>query len=342
MRRSNLRGKNAWSVSLALGALLLSPLAIVAQGNGAPKVGGTSTFDSPGAGDTDNPNGRHRMTTLTSIPEDFSNLKLSPGFLLGMEVYDAPELSSDVRIDTLGNINVPMVGAVHVADKTLTEATVLIEQSLKDGKILNNPQVNLNITQYAGQNVSILGEVHNPGRVELLASHNLEDVIALAGGETQLAGNMIEIRHPAGVSPQKELIHYSRSSDDMTLVDTQVHPGDTVTIRRAGIVYVLGAVTRPGGYIMQEGGELNLTEALSMAYGTTLNAAVGSMRLIRKLPDGQVQETPIAYRDIEKGKIPPVRLQAEDLIYVPVSKVKTIVSTGLLASTSQAALYVYH
>jgi polysaccharide biosynthesis/export protein len=339
MRLSNLYGKMCLA-PLFLGIFTLSSSTLRAQPP-QPKVGGNGTFDGGGAGDQ-GANGRRRLTSLTPVPEDFSALQLAPGFLISMEVYDAPELSTDARIDTHGDITLPMIGPVHVAGQTMTEAATAIETRLKDGKILNNPQVNLNISQYAGSNVSVLGEVHNPGRIELLAPHSLEDIIALAGGETELAGNTIEIRHPEGLTPQKQMIHYSRDPDDMTLVDTKIHPGDTVTVRRAGVVYVLGGVTRPGGYVMQEGGELNLTQALALAYGTTLNAAVSSMRLIRKLPDGRVQETPLPYRDIEKGKIPPPRLQAEDLIYVPISKSKTVLTSGIFASTSQAALYVYH
>jgi polysaccharide export outer membrane protein len=337
MRLSNLYGKMCLA-SLFLGIITLSSTARAQPPQ--PKVGGAGTFDA-GGGDQ-GANGRRRLTTLTPVPEDFSALQLAPGFLISMEVYDAPELSTDARIDTHGDITLPMIGSVHVAGQTMTEAATAIETRLKDGKILNNPQVNLNISQYAGSNVSVLGEVHNPGRIELLAPHSLEDIIALAGGQTELAGNTIEIRHSEGVAPQKQMVHYSRDPDDMTLVDTKIHPGDTVTVRRAGVIYVLGGVTRPGGYVMQEGGELNLTQALALAYGTTLNAAVSSMRLIRKLPDGRVQETALPYRDIEKGKIPPPRLQAEDLIYVPISKTKTVLTSGIFASTSQAALYVYH
>lgn len=341
MQRFNL-GRNNWTIPALAGLLALTSWTALAQGNGAPKVGGTSTFDSPGVNDGQGANNRRRLTTLTPVPEDFANLKLSPGFLLSMDVYDAPELSTDLRIDTQGNVVVPMVGSVHIEGETMTEAAASIGQRLKDGKILNNPQVNLNITQYSGQNVSVLGEVHTPGRIELLAPHSLDDVIALAGGETELAGNTIEIRHASGTIPQKETIHFSRSADDPTLNDVSVRPGDTVTVRRAGVVYVLGGVTRPGGYVMQEGGELDVAQALSMAYGTTMGAAVGSMRIIRKLPDGKVQEIPVAYRDIEKGKAPSPRLQAEDLLYVPISKVKTVLTTSLLSATSSAALYVYH
>jgi polysaccharide export outer membrane protein len=267
-------------------------------------------------------------------------LKLSPGFLLSMDVYDVPELSYDLRIDTNGDVTIPMIGPVHVSDGTVRQAAAKIAQRLGDAKIINNPQVTLNIAQYAGLNITILGEVHNPGRMELLTAHNLADVLALAGGVTQFAGKTIEIRHQAGVTPQHQVIHYLRNTEDDTLSETSVFPGDTITVRRAGIVYVLGGVTRPGGYVMQEDGDLDVTQAISLAYGTVMQAAVSSMRLIRKLPDGRVQEIPIPYKDIEKGKVAPPRLEAEDVIYVPISKSRTVLGAGLLASTAQAAIYM--
>ena len=115
-------------------------------------------------------------------------------------------------------------------------------------------------------------------------------------------------------------------------------PGETVTVKRAGIVYVLGGVTRPGGYLMQEDGDLNVTQALALAYGTTMPAAVGSMRLIRKKDDGQVEEIPIPYRAIVKGKVAPLQLQAEDVIYVPISKIKATLDASLVNSGVAAAV----
>ena len=114
--------------------------------------------------------------------------------------------------------------------------------------------------------------------MELLTAHNLADVLALAGGVTQFAGKTIEIRHQAGVKPQQQLIHYSRNTDDDTLSETSVLPGDTITVRRAGIVYVLGGVNRPGGYVMQEDGDLNVTQAISLAYGTVSCLTEGCRR----------------------------------------------------------------
>jgi polysaccharide export outer membrane protein len=308
-----------------------------------PKVGGTSTFDTPPASSgNDTPTLRRRPGSLAAIPEDFSTLQLAPGFLLSMDVFDTPEYSLDLRIDSNGNVNVPMIGRLHVSDLTLSEAATKIAQSLRDGQILTDPQVNLNVEEYAGREVTVLGEIRSPGRIELLAPRHLDDVIAMAGGETEYAGKTIEIRHAEGVTPRTAVIHYSRSVDNQILSDTVVLPGETVTVKRAGIVYVLGAVNRPGGYLMQQDGDLNVIQALSLAYGTTMPAAVGSMRLIRKKDDGQVQEIPIPYHDMVKGVVPPPQLQAEDVIYVPVSKMKVVLTQSLLTATAQAAIYVYH
>ena len=314
----------------------------VAQYTPAPKLGGTSSFDTAaGPAPSDTATTRRKLTPLAAVPEDFSTLKLAPGFLLSMEIYDTPEYTLELRIDSAGNINIPMVGNVHVADLTLVEAATEVSASLRDRKILNDPHVNLNIEEYAGREVTILGEVHTPGRVELLAPRHLDDVIAMAGGETEFAGKTIEIRHETGPEPRSVVVHYSRNIDNHILSDTIVRPGDTVTVKRAGIVYVLGGVTRPGGYLMQEDGDLNVTQALALAYGTTMPAAVGSMRLIRKKDDGQVEEFTIPYRDIVKGKVAPLRLQAEDVIYVPISKAKVILGSGLV-NTGVAAAVIYN
>ena len=89
---------------------------------------------------------------------------------------------------------------------TLVAAATKIASSLRDGKILTDPQVNLNVEEYAGRDITVLGEVHSPGRIELLAPRHLDDVIAMAGGETEYAGKTIEIRHEEGVTPRTEVI----------------------------------------------------------------------------------------------------------------------------------------
>jgi len=321
---------------------LIGAAVVFAQNLPAPRVGGQSSLDSTSnAPGPDVPALRHRVPQVAPVPEDFASLKIAPGFLLSMEVFDTPEYSLDLRVDPNGNVSIPLCGNVHLGDLTLVEASGKIASALRDSKILNNPRVNLNVEEYAGTEVTVLGEVHNPGRIEMLAPRHLDDVIAMAGGETEYAGKEIEIRHSTGAEPRSVLVAYSKSSKSRVLSDTVVRPGDTVTLRRAGIVYVLGAVNRPGGYVMQEDGELNVTQAIALAYGTTMPAAVGSMRLIRKKDDGKVEEIPIAFRDMVKGKVPPLHMQAEDVLYVPVSKTKVVLGSGLL-NTGVAAAVIWN
>ena len=336
------RSSKSYCAACLFGLASLLPLSsfplLIAQ----QTVGGTSSFDQkPGlSGNT----GRRQLSSpLSVIPEDFAKLKLAPGFLLSMEVYDTPELSSDLRVDAGGNVTIPMIGKVHVQGETVPEVAAAIQKLLFDGKILNNPQVTINIVQYAAENVTVIGEVHNPGRVQLIAPHTLAEVIAEAGGETEYAGSSVEILRPDPVTAHTSTVtvHYSRNNADSSVGQFMVMPGDTLTVRRAGIVYVLGAVNRPGGFVMQENGKLDVTQAIALAYGTAPQASIGTIRLIRKIEDGKVREIDIPLGEIQRGKQASPPLLAEDVLYVPVSKMKTALSSALLTSAATAAIYFH-
>jgi polysaccharide biosynthesis/export protein len=307
-------------------------------GQGIPPVGATSTLSGGGGHVVAHSGGNG----IAAVPEDFSRLTLSSGFLLSMTVYDMPEISGDLRVDDLGNVDVPMSGELHVAGMTLPQAKVAIQQKLVDAQILKNPKINLDVAQYAGENVTVTGEVGSPGRIQLLAPHSLSDVLGMVGGETQLAGNTIEVRRTVDGTLQTLQVKYARSTGNTDEIKAfMVKPGDTITIPRAGIVYVMGAVNRPGGYLMQEDGNLNVTQALSLAMGTAMNAQVDSIRVVRKDANGKLTEIPISYSKMSKGKVQPLTLQAQDLVYVPVSKIKTVFSQGLgiMSSTASALIY---
>jgi polysaccharide export outer membrane protein len=276
---------------------------------------------------------------MISVPEDFSKITLSPGFLLSMQVYDMPEISTELRVDGQGDVAVPLSGKVHVAGLTIPEAQHVIEQRFAEKRILRNPEINLDVAQYAADNVSVLGEVQTPGRIQLLAPHSLPDVLAMVGGETQTAGAAIIIRRTVAGQEQTQKIPYARSGNSDEVRNIMIQPGDTVVVPRAGIVYILGGVNRPGGYVMQEDGTLDVAQALSLAYGTTLNAAIGSMRVVRKRPDGTLQTIPVSYNKITKGKEVPLQLQAEDILYTPVSKLKSVATAGIAGSTASAVIY---
>jgi polysaccharide export outer membrane protein len=233
-----------------------------------------------------------------------------------------------------------LCGKVNVRGLTLPEAANRLESALKEGQILTQPQVNVDVQQYAGQYVTVTGEVSTPGRVALIAPTTLNEILAEAGGVTPLAGARVKIRRGGDDAAPEEEVPYSRSQSTRETASILVRPGDSVIVPRAGIVYVLGAVNRPGGYVMQEDGQLNVAQALALSGGTAMQANTGGLRVIRRNPDGTVLDFPLSYNAIAKGTQTPLLLQAQDIVYVPMSKVKAIISTtGIVSSATSAAIY---
>jgi len=329
----------------SLAALMLfSALAALAQQ--PPSIGSSSSGSGQSAGASSTSSGTAKTSggTLTAVPEDFANLRIAPGFLLDVQAYDEPELSGELRVDDAGNIAFPLAGSIHVADSTLAEARRRIEEKLISEQILLRPQITINVEQYAPFVVAVIGEVQTPGRVQLLAPHSLLDVLSQVGGETAMAGNAVQVRHSVDGRLTIDSYPYGRNSDGSSIEKVILHGGDTVIVPRAGIVYVLGAVNRPGGYLMQEDGKLDVAQALSLATGTNLVAAVRSIRVIRRNPDGTYVEYPVDYKAISEGKQQPLHLHAQDIVYVPVSKVKTVLTSGvsLIDEATYATIYTAH
>jgi polysaccharide biosynthesis/export protein len=281
-----------------------------------------------------------RNPELTVVPPDFADLKLAPGFLVTLDVLDDPDFDGDFRVDQQGDLALPILGSIHVGGQTATQARELIQQRLLKEGILTSPQVNLTVVEYAATEVTILGEVTAPGRYPLLAPRSLTDVLALAGGLTVAAGDEIQISH-TGTAGQLETIHFSKATSARVARDTIVQPGDTVQVKRAGIVYVLGAVTKPGGYVMEEDGTLTVLEAISLADGTTLSASVGTIYLLRRDADGSAVRIELPLSKMQRGKRGDMQLHATDVVYVPNSKLKSafINTQGILASATSASIY---
>jgi len=277
------------------------------------------------------------------VPADFSQLRIAPGDLLNVSVFDAPEFANQYRVDPAGDLTFPLCGKVNLQGLTLPEAAKRLEAALKDGQVLMQPQVNLDVAQYAGQYVTVMGEVAVPGRVALIAPTPLSEILAQVGGLTALAGAHIKIRHGADDAAPEEDVPYSRSQGNQATASAIVRPGDSVVVPRAGIVYVLGAVYRPGGYVMQEDGKLNVAEALALGGGTLLQANTGGLRVIRRNPDETVLDFPLNYDAIAKGTQMPLALEPRDIVYVPMSKTKSVITSAqTILGEAASAIIIYH
>lgn len=336
--KNGVRRKDGLLLAFVISGLMMAGTAWGQQGLLPNADGGNSTFStrpytkpasSPGNG------------SLTAIPDDFAEMRLTPGILLNVAVYNEPELTTQARIDQSGDIILPLIGAIHVEGKTVAEAQEAVQNKYISAEILKHPQITMNVLQYVNSGVMVLGEVQSPGKYTMLAPRSLLDVIGMAGGETNLAGDTIQVEGPAKDASAVRTYNYTRGEDEASLRNAIVDPGDTVRVKRAGVIYVLGAVYRPGGYVMQENGSLNVAQAVSLAQGTLMQAKIGSIRVIRREPDGTLKDIPIKYKKVMDGKYPPLELQAQDIVYVPVSKVKSIFTAGanIVGETSSAAIY---
>lgn len=319
----------------ALGALL--PLKVIGQAS--PMV--HSNIDESGAASNRRGPAQQPAGQVVAIPEGFESLRLAPGYLLHLEVFDAPEMSMDLRIDSKGDLTIPLIGAVHVENLTVQEAQKAVAQALVDHEIFKEPQVSLNILQFSSKNVSVLGEVQSPGRIQLLSPEPLGNVLALVGGETIAAGSDIEIQHQSDSGPlETRHVRYEQGKDQSVLQNSIVDPGDTVLVHRAGIIYILGAVNRPGGYLMVNGGSLNVLQAISLASGETIQASNKWAIVIRHQGDGFIQFR-VPLKKMETGEATPAQLQVNDALYVPTSgwKVTFLNGSAVLGATAAAAIY---
>ena len=257
----------------------------------------------------------------TTEQSGVSLLTIGGGDLLKVSVFGAPESDQEVRVDQDGNLSLNFIGSVHVAGLTANAAQDLIAKKLVAGGFYAQPQVSIFVKEYATQGISVMGEVQHPGVYPILGARRLFDVISLAGGTGPKAGRVVSISHrdhpesPRSVMLSNDAMESARSN-------IEVFPGDTVVVSRAGVVYVVGDVHKPSGVIMDNGTDMTVLQAIAMAEGTNPTAKLNNAKLIRTTATGR-QELPLALKDMLSSKAPDMRLQAEDIIFVPSSAAKS-------------------
>jgi polysaccharide biosynthesis/export protein len=257
----------------------------------------------------------------TSARPGGSELTIGGGDLLKVSVFGAPESDQEVRVDPNGNLSLNFIGSVHVGGLTTNQAQDLIAQKMKAGGFYAQPQVSIFVKEYATQGVSVLGEVQHSGVYPILGARRLFDVISLAGGTGPKAGRLVSVthrNHPE--SPRTVML--SNDPKEAAKSNIEVFPGDTVVVSRAGVVYVVGDVHKPSGVIMDNGTDMTVLQAIAMAEGTNPTAALNKAKLIRTTATGR-EELPLALKDMLTSKAPDMRLQAEDIIFVPNSVAKS-------------------
>lgn len=256
-------------------------------------------------------------------PEDQITVRI-----IGQSETDFPARPSTIAND--GLVNLPMVGAVQAGGLTVEQLEASLET--KYAKYFKQPQVTVDVTDFRSQPVSVAGEVTTPGVIQLRGNRNLMEVIAMAGGARPEAGDTVLItrqlsegRIPVDDAYVDPTGKYSVARIDIRSVmngkdpkgNIQIMPHDVITVTRARLVYVLGDVGRPGGYVLSDNESMSVTRALALAGGWNHTASLKGTRILRD--DGGTQRTQIALNvsRIMKSRSPDLQLMPDDILYVP-------------------------
>lgn len=248
---------------------------------------------------------------------------IGPGDSLEVGEAHSGESRASVRVSNAGTVTLALAGEVQVAGMDEQAAAHAIEAALIGRGMLLHPQVTVLVTAYAGQDVSILGEVGRPGVYAYTVHHRLLDLISAASGVGANSGRLVTIIHrddPKTVLP----VALDPNGTDSTLDhNPELLPGDTVQVSRAGLVYVVGDVVRPGGFPVDPVQGISVVQALSLAWGPGQNASLSKALLIREQAGGRTLTT-LNLKRMLRGLDPDQPIHDRDILFVPDSMAKNL------------------
>lgn len=290
-------------------------------------------------------------------PDPSSGSVVDPNYILGPEdvvtidVFDLPELSKmNVRVANDGLVSLPLIGRVQAAG--LTAEQLRQELAEKWGEnYLQDPQVTVFVKEFKAKPVSVIGAVEKPGLFPLTGQRTLIEMLSMAGGfgkkSTSPAGRTVLITRKSGF---KDLVPvegmHVRGPDQIEVdlnrllytrdegLNIEIKPLDIISVSKADVVYVTGAVKKPGGFVLEDRPTMTVLQALAMAGYFTGTAAKGSARILRTNQDGSKTEVPIDLGKILKGKAGDTTLAANDILFVPDSTKKVAGSRATDAAIS--------
>lgn len=263
------------------------------------------------------------------------SLPIGPGDFLEVSEFHLPEFHSQARVAADGTVELPLIGRVKVLGLLEPQAAQAVEKALLDSGMLLHPQVTVLVTLAAGQDVSVMGEVTRPGVYPYAAHHRLLDLIAAASGLSPNAGRLVSVFHREDAQTGHPFVLDPTGTDKKGDHNPELLPGDTVQVSRAGLVYVVGDVIRPGGFAVDPVQGLTVVQALSLAWGATPNASVSKAILIRDQPGGRTLTT-LNLRRMIRGQDPDEPVRDRDILFVPDSTAKNLLNKSLESAIQSA------
>lgn len=274
--------------------------------------------------------------TATPVPTS-TNYVLGPEDEITVRALDVDEIDGKTaRVDPSGSVDLPLVGKLKASGLSVGQFEAELTKRLQ--RYVREPQVSVTVSDYKSQPVSVLGAVNTPGVYNLTGPSTLAQVLSKAGGLRNDAGNTVNITRSKAWGPIPLATAKSDPSGEFstadinvkTLMDAKdpranivVKPTDVVSVPRADLVYIVGAVNKPGGFVLNERDNMSVLQAVSMSEGLTKTSSPKSAKIIRGgMTDARV-EIPVNLSKILSGNSPDLPLLANDILFVPNSGAKT-------------------
>lgn len=260
---------------------------------------------------------------------------IGPGDTLEISEYHTPEFRSVVHVSPSGTVTLPLIQKVQVGGMDEQGVAHAIEAALVAKGMLLHPRVSVMVLAYTGQDVSVLGEVARPGVYPFTLHHRLLDLISAAAGLGLNAGRLVNVFHRDDPKTPHPVVLDPGGTDTANDHNPELSPGDTIQVSRAGLVYVIGDVVRPGGFPVDPAQGLTVVQALSLAWGTSQNAATGRALLIREQKGGRTLTT-LNLKRMMHGQEPDQPVRDRDILFVPDSMAKDLWNKGMEAAIQSA------
>ncbi len=277
------------------------------------------------------------MSALTLKREPYQDYKIGPDDLIEISVFEEEKLNKTVRVSSQGNITLPLLGILRVKGLTANELEKEIRELLAE-KYLQNPNVTVFIKEYRSQRISVIGAVEKPGIFDITGQKTVLDMLAMAGGLKDEAGQLLFLIRPPG--QEDEVTQKDRNQDhlipktfvidleallvkgDMSLNLPLIH-GDVLNIPISGKIFVGGEVNKPGGFPLQ-GKRITISQAIALAEGLKQRANGADTKIFR-YSDGEDSKEILTVNlyAVQKGKAIDPYLRENDIVIVPQSGVKS-------------------
>jgi polysaccharide export outer membrane protein len=277
-------------------------------------------------------------STIATAPQVPSSYVLGADDLITIRILQAPDLADKpIRIDLNGYIDLSFIGRVRAAGSTVE--TLKTELEARYASIIHEPQISVSVEEFRSQPVSIIGAVNTPGVHQLRGRKSLVEVLSLAGGLRQDAGNTMKLtrrmdwgRIPLPDARDDASGRFSVAEIDLKslmeardpAVNILVQPDDVISVPKAEMVYVIGEVPRTGGFVLSERKTMSLLEALTLAGGINHGtASPESSRILRLVASSETRtEIPVNLKKVMAGKGEDIQLRAGDILFIPGSTAK--------------------